>query len=132
MEVSKKRVVLSLYKQLIYFSKLITNKEEKISKLNLIKSTFKKNKSIPETETEKIDKLIEDGQKKLSFLKIMTPREFAKSYNTRGVYRFEDGKWIEGNEEKKSKRQYLDHGIDIMDLRRHNHLVRRMQFLDRR
>ncbi|EGC30351.1 hypothetical protein DICPUDRAFT_83708 [Dictyostelium purpureum] len=130
MEVPKRRVVLALYKELIYYSKLLPNKTQSQDNLKLIKTTFRKNKDIPEN-SEQINKLLEDGQKKLSFLKIMTPRQYSKTYNISGTYKFEDGKWIGGNEEKKTKRIYKDHGIDIMDLRRHNHLLRRMNFMDR-
>eukprot|EP01132_Coremiostelium_polycephalum_P008633 gene8633-10625_t len=131
MEVLRKNVVLQLYRQLICHSRLISNKSESALKLNEIKTTFRNNKNI--NDINEIDKLIEIGQKKLGFLKISTPRPYYKSSKSAGVYRLEDGKWVEGGSSTlKGKRQYKDQGIDIMDWNRHVHLLKRQHFMNRR
>ncbi|KYR01568.1 LYR motif-containing protein [Tieghemostelium lacteum] len=126
---NRKNVVLSIYRQLIYYSKLIIDKNDSRQKVELIKSQFRKNKDIQ--DSKKIDELLVDSQKKLSFLKISTPRQYGKSYRLSGTYKFQDGKWIEGSETQKGKKRYNDHGIDIMDWNRHQHLLKRMNFMNR-
>ncbi|KAF2078373.1 hypothetical protein CYY_000357 [Polysphondylium violaceum] len=127
--VTNKQVVLSLYRDLIFYTKLITNQSDRIDKLNFIKNSFRQNKQLQ--NENKINDLIKDGQKKLSFLKMTTPRPAGKTMKISGTFKFENGVWTEGHEEQKKKRQYKDQGLDIMDYRRHIHLLRRQHFMDR-
>ncbi|EFA85911.1 LYR motif-containing protein [Heterostelium album PN500] len=121
--VPSKSSIISIYRQLLYYTGL-TGAGKQI-KLDEIRTTFRENRTI--TDPQQIIKCFDTAQKKLKFLKVITPRS-PRSHKVAGKYVYEDGKLIQGQGEAKSKSKYKDQGIDIMDYNRHQHLLKRQHF----
>ena len=67
-----KKNILSIYKRMIILSKAITNKTQKADILKQIRDQFRTN--IDQNDPEKINKLIQDANSSLSYLRIISPK----------------------------------------------------------
>ncbi|GAM25237.1 hypothetical protein SAMD00019534_084120, partial [Acytostelium subglobosum LB1] len=123
---NSRTTVLHLYRQLIYYSKLLPNINDQKTKINEIQTKFRQNKNL--TNITEITDCCKDAEKKLKFLKVIAPRAPGQQQGIAGKYTMEDGKLVDSQQKEKEKRMYKDQGIDIMDYRRHLHLLNRQHF----
>ena len=125
--------ILGLYKNLIKLSKRIPDSLKKEQTLKKIRKTFKKNSK--ELDAIKIKEQYEKGYSQIAYLKMITPRDISEKIS--GTYIIsEDGKFTNYEAENVSPssrntvNNYYQNGRDIDPdhLKRHQYLMRRMQF----
>eukprot|EP00924_Labyrinthula_sp_SR-Ha-C_P013195 snap_masked-scaffold_12-processed-gene-12.28-mRNA-1 protein AED:0.42 eAED:0.46 QI:0/-1/0/1/-1/1/1/0/132 len=122
-----------LYKQLLKAAKQIPNKTERNQNLNEIRETFRKHLTPALLGSEQgeadFQKLVDLADSKLSYLKIVTPRETGMTPKKK-KFIFKDGEKIEGTSivDKKAYKS----GLDPDDLARHQYLLERQHFMHRK
>ncbi len=106
--------------------------DKSVSTIKSIRDGFRL--GISEADPNQAFNLLKEAESKLGFLKIVTPRRPIDSAKSAGVQTFivEKGQVVPGNVTYDRATTNSSTGINTWDMKRHNQLVRRQHFLDRK
>ncbi len=123
-----KQAVRSLYRELITYAQLLENAPQKQQSLNDIRTSFRSHAK--ETNTERIEQLYQEGQKRLAFLKTITPRlpGTRAKMQPREHFVVRNGELMEDRAQQKKLRGFNDMRLDPEDFERHKRLLDRQHF----
>lgn len=135
MSTQKRYTILSLYRALLQQASGITETAKRGDALREIRMSFRAHKC--ESDDATVDKLLVDANNRLSFLKMVTPRLRRQGHQQFAVL---EGKLVQladaeqaGILPRKEKAAVSNWGagnVDPDQLKRHENLMKRMQFRD--
>jgi len=121
-----KQSVLSIYRELLRTTAKITDKIERDNALNKTIKTFHERSK--ELEPDKIWKFISEAEKRLSFLKMTTPRSITRNpQQPSKTFVYKNGVVVEGVSEKKGIKGFHDDRVTSNDWERHWASVKRQK-----
>jgi hypothetical protein len=130
MAISSSLIARRLYRDLLRGAKRVGG-EDGAQRANQTRDWFKANKML--TEPAKVEAFLSKAKSRLEFLEILSPKTFSEKGTRPGTYIVQNGRVINGAAESIPQHGAMkDRRVDPAMLQRHEQLVRRQHFMDRR
>ena len=128
-----RQLALLVYKRMLRSASSVEPASRRPEIVHEIRDGFRANRD--ETDPEKVDQMLAQAYSKATFIDMMVPPQtraaLGKNKGIGGTYVIKEGELKEGTGQRLGKRGYLDnHTLDPEDLRRHEYLLRRQQFME--
>mmetsp|Transcript_16210 Transcript_16210/g.18350 ORF Transcript_16210/g.18350 Transcript_16210/m.18350 type:complete len:128 (+) Transcript_16210:167-550(+) len=117
-----------IYKELVSTAKRIPELKKREAALKDIREKFRENAN--KQNPDSLKELLELAESRLSYLRVVTPKSLRGTKSAKSKFIMEDGKLVEGS--TSSDRKAYKSGVDPDDIARHQHLMRRQFFMDRK
>ena len=124
------KYVLRMYKNFLTLAKRLPP-EKAVSAISSIRTGFREGGA--ETNVDRIADLLKVAESKLGYLKVVSPRRPKDASKQGGnTYLVKDGKVVPGSVSYDRSTLKTSNGICPQDLKRHQQLLRRQYFMDRK
>uniref|UniRef100_A0A7S2S2D5 Complex 1 LYR protein domain-containing protein n=1 Tax=Rhizochromulina marina TaxID=1034831 RepID=A0A7S2S2D5_9STRA len=125
--------VLPLYRQLLFLSQHISDVKKRPEAVALVRDAFREHRL--ETDEERIQQLLAQAESRLSFLKMVTPREYHRLGGQQSTYYvYQNGKRLDDGSARTQDRarhsNWTGSNMDPDSVAKHQHLLNRAGFQD--